>query len=227
VRRLFVDRLAPQRDAIEEAATWIARGGVVAIPTDTLYGLAVDPFSADAVARLFVVKGRADDRPLPLVAADLAQVLALGPLTAVGRRLAERYWPGPLTLLVAAPRALARAVHAGTGKVGVRVPRDDVARAICAAARTPLTATSANVSGEPATADPGEVERALGARIDVLIDTGEAPGGAPSTIVDATVDPPALVRAGAISWDEIQRWLHSELNADPASRGASAPRSSA
>ena len=216
MRRLFVDRLAPQRDAIEEAATWIARGGVVAIPTDTLYGLAVDPFSPDAVARLFAVKGRSDDRPLPLVAADVAQAAALGPLTSVGRGLGERYWPGPLTLLVAAPRALAIAVHARTGKVGVRVPRDDVARAICRAARTPLTATSANVSGAPATADPDEVERTLGSRIDLLIDTGAAPGGPPSTIVDATVDPPSLVRAGAISWDEIQAWLHSGFNADRA-----------
>jgi len=217
VRRVFVDRLAPQRDAIEEAATWIARGGVVAIPTDTLYGLAVDPFSADAVARLFAVKGRARERALPLVAADVEQVVAgLGALTAVGRRLAERYWPGPLTLLVAAPRALAAEVHGGTGKVGVRVPRDDVARAICRAARRPVTATSANVSGAAATADPGEVERTLGSRIDLLIDTGPAPGGAPSTIVDATADPPALVRAGAIGWNEIEAWLHSGMNAEGA-----------
>jgi len=214
---VFVDPRSPQRDAIEEAAAWIARGGVVAIPTDTLYGLAVDPFSADAVARLFEVKGRAADQALPLIAADLEQAaLRIGALTAVGRLLAERYWPGPLTLFLAAPRALPRAVHAGTGKVGVRVPRDDVARAICRAARGPVTATSANVSGEPPTADPEEVERRLGSRIDLLIDTGAAPGGAPSTIVDATVEPPALVRAGALSWDEIQAWLHSELNADPA-----------
>jgi len=214
---VFVDPRSPQRDAIEEAAAWIARGGVVAIPTDTLYGLAVDPFSADAVARLFEVKGRAADQALPLIAADLEQAaLRIGALTAVGRLLAERYWPGPLTLLLAAPRALPRAVHAGTGKVGVRVPRDDVARAICRAARGPVTATSANVSGEPPTADPEDVERRLGSRIDLLIDTGAAPGGAPSTIVDATVEPPALVRAGALSWDEIQAWLHSELNADPA-----------
>lgn len=217
MRRVYVDPASPQRDAIEEAATWISRGGVVAIPTDTLYGLAVDPFSADAVARLFAVKGRAADHALPLIAADLEQVaLSIGALTAVGRLLAERYWPGPLTLLVAAPRALPYAVHGGTGKVGVRVPRDDVARAICRAARRPVTATSANVSGAPPTADPGEVERTLGSRIDLLVDSGTMPGGAPSTIVDATAEPPTLVRGGAISWDEIQAWLHSELNADPA-----------
>jgi L-threonylcarbamoyladenylate synthase len=92
----------------------------------------------------------------------------------------------------------------------VRVPAHDVARAICAAAGRPITATSANVSGEPATPDPDQVERTLGGRLDLLIDAGATPGGAPSTIVDVTGADPALVRAGAISWDDIQAWLHSD-----------------
>jgi L-threonylcarbamoyladenylate synthase len=214
VRRVFVDPDSPQRDAIQEAATWIVNGGVVAIPTDTLYGLAVDPFSAGAVARVFAVKGRPAERALPLIAADEAQIAAhLGPLPPDGGRLAARFWPGPLTLLVAAPRALARDVTGGTGTVGVRVPADAVARAICAAVGRPITATSANVSGENATADPGEVERVFGDRIDLLVDTGRTPGGAPSTIVDMTSAPPALVRAGAIPWDEIQAWLHNDQGA--------------
>jgi L-threonylcarbamoyladenylate synthase len=210
VRRVFVDPEAPQRDAIEEAATWIRNGGVVAIPTDTLYGLAADPFSAGAIARVFAVKGRDAERALPLIAADAAQVAThLGRVPPAGQRLAERYWPGPLTLLVPAPRAIVKDVHGGTGKVGVRVPRDAVACAICRAVGAPITATSANLSGAPATADPDEVERTLGRRIDLLIDTGRTPGGPPSTIVDAAVTPPALVRAGAIEWDEIQAWLQS------------------
>ena len=214
MRRVFVDPESPQRDAIQEAATWILNGGVVAIPTDTLYGLAADPFSADAVARVFAVKGRSAERALPLIAADEAQIAAhLGRLPADGGRLATRFWPGPLTLLVAAPRALARDVSGGTGKVGVRVPADDVARRICAAVGRPVTATSANASGEAATADPSTVERTLGDRIDLLIDTGPAPGGPPSTIVDATGPTPVLVRAGALAWDEIQAWLHNEQGA--------------
>jgi L-threonylcarbamoyladenylate synthase len=209
VRRVFVDPDSPQRDAIEEAATWILNGAIVALPTDTLYGLAVDPFSADAVARLFAAKGRPSERALPLIAADRAQIAAhLGPLPSDGERLAACFWPGPLTLLVAAPRALAPTVSGGTGKVGVRVPADAVARAICAAVGRPISATSANVSGDAATADPAEVERALGDRIDLLIDAGPTPGGAPSTIVDATGATPALVRAGALGWDEIQACLH-------------------
>jgi L-threonylcarbamoyladenylate synthase len=206
---VFVDPESPQRDAIQEAAKWILGGGVVALPTDTLYGLAADPWSATAVARVFEVKGRAAERALPLIAADAAQVGAhLGRLPAAGQRLADHFWPGPLTLLVIAPRGLAADVTGGTGKVGVRVPADAVARAICAEAGRPVTATSANISGDPATADPEQVERTLGDRLDLLIDTGMTTGGAASTIVDVTGADPVLVRAGAISWDEIQTWLH-------------------
>jgi len=210
---VFVDPGSPQRDAIDEAATWILNGGVVAIPTDTLYGLAADPFSVEAVARVFAVKGRSADRALPLIASDAGQVSAhLGGLPEAASRLASRFWPGPLTLLVAAPRALVRDVSAGTGKVGVRVPAHDVARRIAAAVGRPITATSANASGAAATADPSEVERTLGERIDLLIDAGSTPGGAPSTIVDATGQTPVLIRAGALAWDEIQACLSSGQN---------------
>jgi L-threonylcarbamoyladenylate synthase len=208
VRRVQVDPLAPQSDAIQEAATWIRGGGVVALPTDTLYGLAVNPFDRTAVARLFAAKGRPDARALPLIAADAAQVVAwIGPLSATAGRLARRFWPGPLTLLVPAPVALAREVSAGTGRVGVRVPADHIACAVAAAVGTPITATSANVTGDAATDDPDVVERTLGRVVDFLLDTGKTPGGAPSTIVDVTAEPPELIRAGAIPWDEVQACL--------------------
>jgi L-threonylcarbamoyladenylate synthase len=204
MRRVFVDPDSPQRDAIQEAAKWILSGGIVAVPTDTLYGLAANPFSADAIARIFAVKGRAAERALPLVAADAAQVAAhLGPLSPMAARLVARFWPGPLTLLVAVPAGLAREVTGGTGKVGIRVPANDVVRAICALAGRPITATSANISGHPATASPDDVERTLGDRIDLLIDTGPTRGGAPSTIVDVTGPEPILIRAGAIPWQDI------------------------
>jgi L-threonylcarbamoyladenylate synthase len=208
MRRVQVDPGAPQRDAIEEAAKWILEGAIVAIPTDTLYGLAVDPFRADAVERLFVAKGRAADRAVLLIAADAAQIeQMIAPLSGRAGRLAERYWPGPLTLILPAPRALARGVTGEGATVGVRVPRHDVARAIARSCRRPITATSANVSGQPATDDPDVVERTLGGELELLIDTGRTPGGAPSTIVDVTGAAPRLVRAGAIAWDEIQQWL--------------------
>lgn len=208
MRRVFVDPAAPQRDAIEEAIKWIVSGGIVAFGTDTLYGLAVDPFNRAAVSRLFEVKARESDRAMPLIASDAQQVAAhLGRLSPAGERLAARYWPGPLTLTVPASTALPREVTAGRATVAVRVPAADIARAICAGCRRPVTATSANLSGRPPTADPDVVEQELGHLIDLLLDTGPAPGGPPSTIVDATATPPTLIRAGAIAWDEIEAWL--------------------
>jgi L-threonylcarbamoyladenylate synthase len=207
MRRVFVDPLAPQRDAIDEAAKWILSGGIVALPTDTLYGLAVTPFRADAVARVFSVKGRSAERALPLIAADAPQIIMhLGPLTPMGEQLAARFWPGPLTVLVRAPASIASDVTAN-GTVAVRVPANDIARAIARACRQPITATSANISGQPATAEPDDVERTLGATIDLLIDAGPTPGGPPSTIVDVTGSEPRLIRAGAIPWEEIEACL--------------------
>ena len=211
MRRIFVNPKRPHRDAVQEAAKLIRAGAVVAIPTDTLYGLAADPFSAAAVQRVFEAKGRGGDRPLPLIAADVAQIAAhLGTLPKAAARLGEAFWPGPLTMLIAAPASLAPQVAAGTGRVGVRVPDDPIARAVCQAVGHPLTATSANISDEPATSDPDVVENTLGDRIELLIDGGKTRGGPASTIVDVTVDPPALVRVGAIPWEQVQSCVARE-----------------
>src|SRR5262245_9627826 len=122
MRRVFVDPGAPQRDAIAEAVKWIVHGGIVALATDTLYGLAVDVFNRAAVERLFMAKGRDADRAVPLIAADVAQVVAFaGSLPRVAERLAARFWPGPLTLLVPAPAALPSVVVGGRSTVGIRV----------------------------------------------------------------------------------------------------------
>ena len=199
-----INRLRADAAAVEQAARIIRAGGVVAAPTDTLYGLAADPFQPDAVARVFAVKGRSAERALPLIAADTAQVERfLGELPPMAQALAADFWPGPLTLLLAAPATLPAEVTGGTGRVGVRVPAHDIARALCRACGTVLTATSANVSGEPAPDDPGEVDRTIGSQIDVLLDAGRTAGGPPSTIVDATGSTPRLVRAGAVPWNEV------------------------
>jgi L-threonylcarbamoyladenylate synthase len=197
-------RLRATPAAIEQAARVILAGGVVALPTDTLYGLAADPHRADAVARVADIKERPAERAMPLIAADLDQVAAcIGALPPMARALALAFWPGPLTLVLDAPPTLAPEVSGGTGRVGVRVPAHDVARALCRACGSPLTATSANVSGAPASAFPDEVERTIGARIDLLLDAGPTPGGAASTIVDVTGSEPRLIRAGAVPWSEV------------------------
>jgi L-threonylcarbamoyladenylate synthase len=209
--RVVVDPVRPNPAAIIDAAATLAKGGAVAIPTDTLYGLAVDPWNPTAVARAFAIKGRDEERALPLIAADVSQVRrCLGELNPVATRLADRFWPGPLTLVMRAPDHLAPAVTAGGRTVGVRVPAHAVARALCAAFGRPITATSANVSGESPTADPDEVADRLGNGVDMLIDSGTTPGGPPSTIVDVTQADPRLIRAGAVSWDAVKTCAQHE-----------------
>ena len=207
--RVMVNPAAPEPAALERAAAIIRQGGLVAFPTDTLYGLAANPHDGEAVARLFVAKGRLAERAIPLIAADEAQVeRQLGSLAPLARRLATRFWPGPLTLLVAAPSALAPEVSGGTSRVGVRVPAHAVARGLCRAANSVLTATSANRSGQPAADTADAVAAALGGRVDLLLDAGPTAGGPPSTIVDVDGDALRLVRAGAIRWEEIEAWRH-------------------
>lgn len=209
MRRLSVNPLEPDAAAIEEAADVIRRGGLVGFPTDTLYGIAVDPFNADAVRKVFALKGRVAAQALPLVAANTAQVEALvGPLSEEARALTEEFWPGPLTLLWPAPERLVAEVTAGTGRVGVRVPAQAVARALCARAASPLTATSANLSGEPPSEDPDRVAESLQAGLDVLLDAGPTAGGLPSTIVDVLER--RVVRVGAVPWERIDACLRQK-----------------
>ena len=212
VRRVHWNPHRPDTAALDEVVRAIRGGRIVAIPTDTLYGLAVDPFQTAAVDRIFEVKGRSAERALPLIAADAEHVRdRLGHLTPIAERLAARFWPGPLTLLIAAPPALSRRISADTGKIGVRVPAHDTACLLCRACGIPLTATSANISGEAPSADPGVIARSLGDRIDLLVDAGTTPGGPPSTIVDAAGASPQLVREGAIAWEEIQACLRGSV----------------
>ena len=177
----------------------------MAYPTDTLYGLAANPASASAMAQLYRIKGRPVDLAVPLIASGVDQSrigwrAVLGPAS---RRLAARFWPGPLTLIVPAWSGLDARVHAGLWTVAIRVPDHPVATMLARLCGWPITSTSANKSGEAATEDPGVVRAALGDELDALIDAGPSPGGAPSTIVDARGDTPRLVRAGAVPWERV------------------------
>ena len=197
---------APDPAVIREAADLIRRGLVVAYPTDTVYGLAVDPRDADAVKRLFALKGRPETSALTLVAADMSHVRAAAAMTAKAERLAAQWWPGPLTIVVRAARILAREMLAGGDTVGIRIPDHAVAVALARDAGFAVTATSANRSGAPAAATAAAVAEAL-PDIDAIVDAGPARGGAPSTIVDASGDDVTLLRAGVIAWDKVLRSL--------------------
>ena len=209
--RLPVDPRHPNPARIAEAAAIIREGGIVAYPTDTLYGLAADPRNPRAVARLFAIKVRPADRAIPLIACDEAAAGQAGRFPPRTRKLARHFWPGPLTLLVRADARLVQAVHSERRLVGVRVPDSVVARALAQAAGGLITATSANRSGSPATADPDEAQRRLGdSGLDLLLDAGPAPGGAPSTIVDVTAEPPLLDRPGAVPWERVLEFLDTQ-----------------
>jgi L-threonylcarbamoyladenylate synthase len=189
--------------ALAAAVDVLRRGGIVAFPTDTLYGLAADPASDAAMERLFEVKGRDRAQAIPLIAADLDQASAAGQLGSDERRLAAAFWPGPLSVVVAAHPSLSRLAVADDGSVAIRVPAHPLARELAAAFGACLTATSANISGHSPSASPDDVAASVGDRIDLLLDGGAAPGGAPSTIVSVRSGAATLVRAGVIAWDRV------------------------
>jgi L-threonylcarbamoyladenylate synthase len=190
-------------EGVRHAVAVLRDGGVVAYPTDTLYGLAVDPRSAAAVAKLFSVKQRIVGQAIPLIAANEHQAELVGTFTPVARRLVRIFWPGPLSIVVAATERVCAEVRAADGSVAVRVPDSEGARALAEAFGFCITATSANLSGEPPTPLAAVVRATLAERVDYILDAGDAPGGKPSTIVDARADTPRLVRAGVVPWERV------------------------
>lgn len=202
--RLVVDAKCPDRGLVERAASLIRDGSVVGCPTDTLYALGADATNPQGVAQVFRLKGRDAAKALPIVAADLAQVVAtVGHMSALARRLAERFWPGPLSLIISASSSIVPDVHGGLATVAVRVPAHAVTRLLIELAGAPLTATSANRAGQPAARTADEVARAFGRSLPVLLDAGPAPSFEASTIVDVTGERPRLVRAGAIAFERV------------------------
>jgi L-threonylcarbamoyladenylate synthase len=193
----------PELEArVEAAAAILRRGGLVAYPTETFYGLGALARDAAAVDRLALAKGRPEGKPLPLLAADRAQVDELAVLSPAAARLADAFWPGPLTLVARARPGLAAGIHAGTGTVGVRIPGSEVARALAHAAGGAIVSTSANLSGEAPPARPEEIAPGLRALAHVL-DGGAAPGGLPSTVVAVDADGVRLVREGAVPFGAV------------------------
>jgi L-threonylcarbamoyladenylate synthase len=202
MRRVVSDPVVPGDAAIAEAADVLRRGGVVAYPTDTLYGLAVDPRRDEAVERLFALKGRDAGAAIALIAADVSQAEGAGRFGPVERRLAAAFWPGPLTIVVPAAAALSPLLSP-RGTIGVRVPAHAVARALASALGECVTATSANRSGAVAPVTAADVSEAFAGGVDLLLDAGPAPGGAPSTIVEVIGSHLTLHRAGAIAWERV------------------------
>jgi L-threonylcarbamoyladenylate synthase len=189
---------------LEEAVRSLNSGGVVVFPTDTLYGLGADVFSLAALQRIFSIKGRRADLALPVLVAGLDQVEAVAqPMSAQAQRLAERFWPGPLTLVMRRSPDLPGLVTGGADTVAVRMPGHPVPLELARRLGRPITGTSANRSGQPDLLDLSALENQLGNLVDHIIQTGPVPAGTASSIVNVTGDTPQLLRGGAISLEEI------------------------
>ena len=193
-------------EAIARAARVLRAGGLVAIPTDTVYGLAADATSDTAVAGVFRAKGRPSDKPLIALVATPAMAGACAELGAPARALAAAFWPGPLTLVLprAAGSPLSPLVHRDAPGVSLRIPGNEVARALVGAAGRPLTAPSANPSGAPSPLTAQEVVAGLGSALDLVIDGGPAADSVASTLLDLTGETPRLLRPGAVGAEAIE-----------------------
>ena len=198
-QRLAITSGHPSPQAITTAVSILRQGGLVAFPTDTLYALGADASNTLAVRRVFAAKGRRLANPIPLLVGDLAMAIRItGDLPHSVARLVERFWPGPLTLLVAAPPGVSPLLTAGTGLIGIRIPDAPVALDLIRRLGRPVTGTSANRSAGREPRDADEVYRQLGHRVDLILDGGPVPIGSPSTVVDVTVSPPRIVREGVL-----------------------------
>jgi L-threonylcarbamoyladenylate synthase len=198
-------------EELEGAVRLLREGGVAAIPTDTLYGLAADAFNSNAIEQVFAIKERPEGMALPVLlsATEQLSIVALKAPEAA-HLLAEVYWPGPLTLIVRKVEGLPPRLTAGQATVAVRVPAHPVPRELARRLGRPITGTSANISGAPDPQTLDELRLQVGERVDCVVSAGTAPAGTASTIVDLTGDVPRLIREGAIPFAEIAALLNTD-----------------
>lgn len=207
---ILLDQALPQQEAIDLGASIIRDGGLVAFPTETVYGLGADAMNERAIQKLFRAKGRPADNPL------IIHVCSYGMLEVVAddisdraHQLIERFWPGPLTLVLKRKPEVATSVSAGLPSVAVRMPQNKIALALIAAARTPIAAPSANASGRPSPTTAAHVLDDLDGRIDLILDGGATSIGIESTVLDLTTEPPMILRPGAITREMLRQVIGS------------------
>jgi len=186
---------------LHQAIACLRAGGLVAFPTDTVYGLGALASDSDAVLRIYQAKGRPAEKSIPVLVAGWPDALTIAAPTPGARRLAETFWPGALTIVLRRRPEVPDAIGP-EGTVGVRAPANTVALSLLALTG-PLATSSANLSGRPSTTTAAEVLAELAGRVDLIVDGGAATGGVPSTVVDATGEQPSLVREGPITFDRV------------------------
>jgi len=215
-----VDAARPDPSAIREAAEVLRGGGLVAFPTETVYGLGADAYNASAVRRIFEVKGRPPDNPLIVHISRLEQLEELASsLPPAAEELARAFWPGPLTIVVPRSPRVPDEVTASLPKVAVRMPAHKVALALIEELGSPIAAPSANLSGRPSPTSAEHVLRDLGGRVEGILDAGDTLYGVESTIVDLTSEPPVLLRPGALPLERIEHVLGVKVSVPEFARG--------
>ncbi len=191
---------------LHEAAVILLRGGTIAYPTETIYGLGVDATSEQAIHKIFEIKGRDFKNPVSVIIGDRDQLPALAAsIPRSAQILMDAFWPGPLTIVFDASERVSPLLTAGTGKIGVRLSSHDFARRLALQTGRPITSTSANLSGAPECSDADAVIGQIGEKIDAVIDLGRQEGTLGSTIIDITSEPAILLRPGVISREEIEK----------------------
>lgn len=200
-----LDPERPDPDIIAAAAALIEAGGVVIYPTETFYAIGGLPQRVETIERIVAIKGRSRDKPFPLIAASEEDARkAVADWSATAEKLARRFWPGPLTLLLPASSLLPKELHLGTGRIAIRISPHPIAIRLAGAAGGLLIATSANISGQPAVSVPDRLDPTLRSALDGLLLGGRTPGQMPSTIVAVTAAGVRLIRTGALPWSEIE-----------------------
>jgi L-threonylcarbamoyladenylate synthase len=193
------------RNGVDRARHIILSGGIVAFPTESFYGLAVNASDENAIGRLFKIKKRMDNMPVLVLIPSLEYLKGyVADVPEIALRLIGRFWPGGLTLLFKAGSAISPLLTADTRKIGIRISSHPLAAALARAVDSPITGTSANISGKPGCVTAKEVYSSLGRGVDLILDGGETKGGKGSTILDVTVDPPEIIREGMISRKQMQ-----------------------
>jgi L-threonylcarbamoyladenylate synthase len=200
----------PKQPAIEQqiklAISILKKGGIVAFPTDTVYGLGADPLNAQAVGKIYKVKKRSSNLALPLLLAEKSDLLRVASVVPeIAWQLAERFLPGVLTLVMRKSPWVPGSVTAGGDTVAVRIPDHPIPIALIRGLGTPIVGTSANLSGRPSPVTAAEVRQQLGDEVDFIIDGGRCPGGTESTVLDVTGKAPVLLREGAIPRSELTK----------------------
>jgi L-threonylcarbamoyladenylate synthase len=201
--------LKATRDNILTASRIVRKGGLVVYPTETVYGLGCDPFNTEAVKRVFDVKGERK-KPPPILASSINHVEKIAYMSQAGKKVAEKFWPGPLTLVFPKKPVLPDIVTCNLDSVGVRIPKHDVALKLISLSNGFLIGTSANRTGEKPPRNVHEATRQLKEDVDIFLDGGPTTLGKPSTVADLTSKKPAILREGPISLKEISDVISEE-----------------